>query len=46
LPWNAAHFLGNASAEPPAFLKEYVRPDGRIDKQALEAQIAHLQGLR
>lgn len=42
LPWNAARYLGDESAVPPAYLSRFVRPDGRIDPTALIARIDEL----
>jgi len=46
LPWNAARFFGDETAEPPPYLRRLVRSDGSVDLPALNGRIAELEGRR
>lgn len=39
LPWNAAKTMGDDTAKPPAYLREYVAPDGALRMDALTEEI-------
>jgi hypothetical protein len=39
LPWNASRILGAGSSEPPAYLADFVAPDGSLRMEALRAEI-------
>lgn len=46
LPWMAARRLGEASTQPPAYLGDFVRADGSLDRERVTERIHELESQR
>lgn len=46
LPWMAARRLGQASTQPPAYLRDFVQADGSLDRDRVTERINELESQR
>lgn len=43
LPWMAARWLGHPDAQPPAYLRDFVRSDGSLDRDRVAERLVELE---